>query len=766
MIFHPRDALVGFGLYLAVCLVALVAGNGLLKLMRVRLEDQLRFYFAPILTLVFWVLGLGLVGAVGWPLKYVCPCVWGATLVLFGYGCWGRPRVPPAVLPGLLLCALLPVLGMARAFAFGLTEYPWTLGGDGWNYLAVAQYNWEFGRNVLEGQPAFYDSGIHMMPTRYIAPSLLALLSCLRAPGETLGMGSLLQAFALSITASAVFFLWLAQQRSVAFTAAATTVTLLCGWVLGTIWWSNHDNTVFLFFMPALAGVLAVMPPGDRAFRVLCGLLLAAGGYIYVECFPIGLAGALVLAAPRLWRERAQGRAWLAAGAVAVVVAALLLLPAARMLTGFFLQQLHVANTYISGGEAPFPGFLDPRRFLESLWCLSGGAATKATDKHRWICTAGLTVLFALGLCQLLRERRWDLLLCLGLFGAGVAYLVLRSRHDYAVCNYGIFKLLNLSWCCLAATLVSGAELLVRLGRCELFLASFRNSRVFPSLLVTALLPLGASYAYLSRVSYPSHLSLYVRRLSDLRQTEALQRIAGNEPVLDASDDWLNCLASRYHLRGLNVTPLLYRGTLVGLAATRAPRPCSPATRFLLTDTFTVLNLYLEQVARRVQVLGTYTLWELHHDRPGRGATIVAIDNPYGLENHNNVVHLWLGPGKGVVHVLAANDGELLLDCSFVAGPCGPDRPLRTMKLSTTAGFTEQQVLGIERKPLRVPVRAGLNQVSLEALDQPVRAHASAGDPRTLLLFVILHSTRFESTAESASPCGSRIECPRRPDAP
>lgn len=788
MIFHPRDALIGLGLYLAVCLVALGAGNGLLKVLRVQLEERLRFFFAPIVTLLLWVVVLGLAGAVGWPLRYVCPCLWGATLVLFGYGCWAGPRIPLASLPWLLLCAALPVLALVHMFAFGLLEYGPTLTNDGWNYIAAAQYFWEFGRTTVEGQPAFYDSGIHLAQTRYISPSLIALFSYLREGGETIYMGSLLQAFALYCAGSAVFFFWLTQRRPHLFAAAATAIMLLCGWVLRAVWLSNYDNTVFLFFMPALAGFLAVMPPGDRSYRFLTGVFLAAGAYLYVECFLIGVAGVLIFTAPRLWQERAVWRNWLGAGTVATAVGLVLLLPASGLLTEFFMRQVHHVNQVpgARGGEGIAPDFLGTRHFLEAAWSLSGYCTSSAPEVYKRLCAAVLTALLGLGLCQLVRERRWGLVLCLGFFGAGVASMVLRAHYDY-----GAYKFLNLSWWCLAGVLVGGVDWLIRLGRTEYvrsaalsatafsvaafaymtevsqpgvawlyagaglvigieWLACLRTYRVYPILVSSLFLPLGVGYAYLSRVSVQGDRSkVETQRLSDFRQTKALRRIVGAAPVLDASDDWLNCLVSRYNLRQFNSYPVLCRGiTRFGaIPGMRDARSCDPATRYLITDSFAVLNRVLEQTATRLAVLSSYTLWDLNHGT--HGATLVNVDTPYSVELHKEVVHFWMGPGQTVAWVHAAQDGEVSFDWSFGVGPCGPDTPVRTLQVTTPTGYEERHAISNGRRLLRVPVRAGLTQVRLEVLEPPVRAQASAGDTRTLLLLVAMHGTRFVPAGES-----------------
>src|SRR5262245_7597882 len=105
MIIHWQDALVGLGLYAAVCAIVTASGCGLLRLLRIDLDNRLRFCLAPMMGLVFWVLVLGLTGSALLPVKTVATWIWVATGLLAGYGVWGRFRSWLAALPLLAFCA-------------------------------------------------------------------------------------------------------------------------------------------------------------------------------------------------------------------------------------------------------------------------------------------------------------------------------------------------------------------------------------------------------------------------------------------------------------------------------------------------------------------------------------------------------------------------------------------------------------------------------------------------------------------------------------
>src|SRR6516162_1945112 len=104
MVVHVGDALLGLGLYAALCLLATGAGFGLMKLLTLRLEGRLGVVLAPVLGLAFWAVALGVLGAFSLPIRLVAPWLWGATLLLGAYGCYGRLRALLPALPLLGLC--------------------------------------------------------------------------------------------------------------------------------------------------------------------------------------------------------------------------------------------------------------------------------------------------------------------------------------------------------------------------------------------------------------------------------------------------------------------------------------------------------------------------------------------------------------------------------------------------------------------------------------------------------------------------------------
>jgi hypothetical protein len=169
---HPWDALYGLGLYLVVCLSLLLTGLGLLRLLALPLKPVERFALAPVLTMACWILVLGATGAYSIPIRLVTPWLWLATALLalctIGDPIWKDFRSGGWV----ALCALIPVLGMCKAFLFGVTEYGLSFAADGWSSLAIAQYHWDGNRRARKRGEERAEGGRAQSVLRYPAGSV------------------------------------------------------------------------------------------------------------------------------------------------------------------------------------------------------------------------------------------------------------------------------------------------------------------------------------------------------------------------------------------------------------------------------------------------------------------------------------------------------------------------------------------------------------------------------------------------------------------
>ena len=137
---------------------------------------------------------------------------------------------------------------------------------------------------------------------------------------------------------------------------------------------------------------------------------------------------------------------------------------------------------------------------------------------------------------------------------------------------------------------------------------------------------------------------------------------------------------------------------------------------------------------------GQHTVWQnrsyvLWSPRAADLAMIANITNPYDLEPRDGTF-FWMGGGVTAVDVLAARAGTARLSARFHPGPSLPDSPTRTLRVRGDAGPDRDVVVGDGPDGFRVPVRAGVNRIRLEVLEQPAVACLPNGDRRSLLLGV------------------------------
>ena len=283
--------------YAALCLIALAVGRGLLRMLRFRGGPAL--LLAPVAALAFWTVALGILVGLSVPVRHVAPWLWAATALvgLTGLRPWpDEGRRPWGVSS---LCAALPVLVMAPYFWSGLSDHVGSVMPDGWSYIATGQYLWEHRRGVEVAPVPLYQFAQHLSGSRYIGSSLLAFFSPLVQAGDTQAVSSLLQAWTLCCSASAVAFFAVAAGFRAWMAMAVATLSTASGWIANLVWANNFDNGLALAYIPALAAVLGPAPAGWRCALVRGGLL-AGAFYTYPELAPAVIGGAVLIALPGL----------------------------------------------------------------------------------------------------------------------------------------------------------------------------------------------------------------------------------------------------------------------------------------------------------------------------------------------------------------------------------------------------------------------------------------------------------------------------------
>ena len=79
----------GLLLYLLLALITVGVGLGLLRMTRVRLPEDCKLALAPVVTLAFWAVGIGIAVGLRIPVRLVCGPLWLLSLALAVYGLAG-----------------------------------------------------------------------------------------------------------------------------------------------------------------------------------------------------------------------------------------------------------------------------------------------------------------------------------------------------------------------------------------------------------------------------------------------------------------------------------------------------------------------------------------------------------------------------------------------------------------------------------------------------------------------------------------------------
>ena len=120
----------------------------------------------------------------------------------------------------------------------------------------------------------------------------------------------------------------------------------------------------------------------------------------------------------------------------------------------------------------------------------------------------------------------------------------------------------------------------------------------------------------------------------------------------------------------------------------------------------------------------------------GQGwALPVGIQNVNGVEDWGGETGFWLGEGESAVDVLSSKGGQAAFTAEFSPGPSLPDVPGRRITIGVGQTFsltTTIPTAGLQS--FTIPIVAGLNHISLRALDKATVQELPSGDARALIL--------------------------------
>lgn len=579
--------------YISLCIISILTGRGILKLLRIPLGFSTSLYLSPIITLAGWTLFLGWGIILGFPVKNLWFTGYIITLLFSIVGCFAflislRNRDLPKNLYLLPIVIFIPIIAMAPYFSHGLFNYGGADAPDGWSYIAVGQYLWENIRGA-EGQLIpLHQYAAHLVHARFIAAALLGFLSPLTGhAGDTQITANVFCAWCLFNLASACAF-FATTQKNIKFIAFYLLLVIYSGWVLGLLAVNNFDNALILSVLPTLAGIANLISKNKFKWLAVIALLLAMSLFCYVELAPFILMGTIIFFIQPLWIHTHK-REFVISILIVAVFTFILILPYAKENLTFFYNQVNnsINNSGTRLGEGFFP-FLHQHQFI-GFWGF--------THHNLNLLCLSLILLYlaTLGLRQLwITKQR-----ALALFGVllSLAYLNMIFRWHYA---YGAYKFNLLNWWLISYCIILGINTIFA-----------RPSHKYKTLILIGLSVLSIDYLmqnYAIQRTYAKTVTIKniqpYRKLSDIKQyidDHALlvtidNNLANEWAVYFLKDYPIKLTEYKLYMAQPHVVPYMLR------AKTIAPNDIT----FLLTDNSTALpkqNL--------IWTSGPYYLWKL-----------------------------------------------------------------------------------------------------------------------------------------------------------
>lgn len=542
LVFNFGAIATGILLYLLLCFIAIVAGCALLRLFQIKVSSGF-LLLAPVATLSFWSLALGIAGGLRIPIKEIWFLVWGITLFLAFVGvrrCWIELQSGYLFM---VICILLPILTMPSYFLNGLIDYLGSVLPDGWSYIAFGQYLWEYPRGAQGGLAPLYQYAAHLSNTRFVSAGLLGFFSPLVRIGDTQAASNLFQAWALFSMACAVALYWATEKQSTKLSVVATILSVLAGWTVNLVWANNFDNQLALAYLPAFAAMANFLVVEKRRWWLLFALFSAALLYTYPELAIIILGCAAFFVVTRLWEEKHAPKTYIQGGVIALGAVFLFLLPIQNLLPVFLLGQFQSALSAAGRpGEGLFPGLAEYNFLPAAIWGLGSeqGFFRSIVGVLDGVGIA-LTLVATAGAIVLGRQRRWGLVLTLISLTAVSIYYIVIQRYSYAA-----YKIILLNWWCLAGVLIVGTDYIL-------------NRLRFSSKAIALALGLGIIFFGVDaheRAIYYRDQSLELSQFSTVNQ---VKEISHGGPIQILVDDWIANEWAVYYLRDIPVSLTEYR---------------------------------------------------------------------------------------------------------------------------------------------------------------------------------------------------------------
>ena len=580
---------------------------------------------------------------------------------------------------------------------------------DTWSYDAMSGYLTDYGRHQDLGMPLVDQYASHLRNTRFVSPSLLALLK------SAAGSNNILLAHTLFYwsTVFVTFCSMAALAECLGFnylwsvlTAFFATVT---GWTVNAIIIGNYDNLIFVSLLPAALsiGLRLNRPPNLYALR-LTGLSVIGAAIIYT--YPEGLGLVAPAAFPAVvfvvWKTSNSWRMLLRLLYVSGI-AAILSFPYLPTLLGFLAGQRSISSS--SGprpGEGNFTGLLMDR-FLPSLFAL--GTEYPGAYYAWWasILALVLVFLFVLGLSHLTKVHRWfavsgAIMICL------LCWQMVFQKYDY-----GAYKVVFCHSWLLFPALMCGCQIAI--------------SRLPRGIGITFLLGLVCSVMIERFRHRDQRIYSPIIDFSTITDLSELKHLTGNSPILIEVS---NAADQSWALSLLRQHPLVVGQYLGYLGMTHVRPYLDRAKPVQLQGKFFILQD--AQAENAIWRSGRFTL------SPRVGAILERLDNPNGLESLDGMPFIWVSYSRETtLHIRAFAPGNFkLVATRWLAGPSLPTSGERSLYVSDASGSHVVVINGANQQ-LTLQLIEGLNEVKLRVLEAPTLKMQPNGDPRELMLGIL-----------------------------
>lgn len=698
--------------YFLFCFISLLAGVGLLSLFRIPLSFRLKIFLAPLITLSFWVVSLGIAVVYDLPVKYEAVPLWVITFILAGIGLYAwksqAGNIKRIDYWGIAFVLLLPLLTLFPYVWNGLHDFPAGSSADGWSYVAVGQYLLDYARGTEGGLAPLYQYASHLSHSRFIASALLAFFSMFSIKiGASYYVLNVFLVWTLFIIGSTCFYLArVFQWNYLAFVYVFLVV--FSQWLFNIIWANNFDNLLALAFLPAFVSMMRNIKFPDRRWGFILSGLAAAAFYSYPEFFPFILIGAIFAYGQKMWEQRAFVGQFILLLSITVILAGLLIAPYFKEAISYFAQQFNLtATAHVRPGEGYFHGLLLVRQLLPSYFGFS---------MCGWIdyfLAGAMLMMMMVGCCLCLRARYFDVIAIFFMLLVGSLIMIFRSHY-----SYGAYKFIVLNWFIMIFFMVMTISwMLNHLPHKKIVMIGFS---------LMGCLLLGVNI----HVFHHFSKSVRIRSLKSLETLAHVSMLPRSSPLVVAiNDDVINQWAV-YFLRNSPIRLVFYRSYMaqphVIPFMDRSVHFQLTESRYLLTDSDYTLpknQLIWSNDFCRLWIFSEPYIY------------LMSIENPNGLERWNNQPGFWVGQRVTEIDVMSSRYGTAQLQFTASLGPSLPASIARHLKIYNQNGYEKQIRLSkIMQISLDIPVKKGKNTIFLAVKEKPLIQRLPNGDERSLLV--------------------------------